>query len=111
MIRKVTAALHWGIVGYLVCYLIAYLLGLPLLRYLPVVQSWTFSPPDGAISMGYFGLLLYGVAGGLLTFFAALMLPERVAIAEKRLSVWVIVVVAGFGLIAALLREGLHWFF
>jgi hypothetical protein len=111
MSRQITSAMLWGIVGYLVCYLSAYLLGLPLLRYLPVMQSWTFAPPDGAISMGYFGLLLYGVAGGLMAFFAALALPERLAIATIRRSVWAIVIVAGFGLMAALLKEGLHWFF
>ncbi len=111
MKQKATAALLWSVAGYLACYLAAYLLGPPLLKYVPLDHAWTFVPAKGAIAMGYFGLLLYALAGAVLTFALAFMVPERILRNHLRHSVWTISLLSCFGLAAALLKEGLHWIF
>ena len=61
--------------------------------------------------MGYFGLLLYGITGGLLALFIALAMPARRLAASLSHSAWAIVIVAGFGLVAAFVKESMHWIF
>jgi hypothetical protein len=56
-----------GLMTFCAVYCLAPVLHLPMLRYFPVLHTWSFSLIPGATSMSYFGLLLYGAlawAGG-----------------------------------------------
>ncbi len=50
----------------LAAYITAHALDLAPIYYLPAAGTWTATPPAGAIAMGYYGLLLTGLAGLLL---------------------------------------------
>ena len=65
-----SGSVRWivGLLGAVVAYLAAYAGWLPAPRYLPVQGAFSMSPPPGTISMGYYGLLLWGAAGYLVGF-------------------------------------------
>jgi hypothetical protein len=46
-------------------YVIAHLMHAPHPHYLPVSGGWVVEPPAGAIAMGYYGVLLYGLGGAV----------------------------------------------
>lgn len=94
--------------GFLVGYLSAYLLGLPLLRYMPIEHAWSWSTTAGSISMGYFGLLLYGAGASVTAMLAGFWLPRRQSV-YSGLTI-ASAAIAILGMLASLVKEGLHWF-
>ena len=100
-----------ALVGALAAYLAGYALGAPLVLYLPVEGTWTFGDrPPGAITMGYYGLMLDGALGWVLGWLLSYAPPLRARLAEPEAvtvasRVAIVVVVA---LLVPLLAELRH---
>lgn len=65
----------------LTCYVLSLAIGGPVLRYLPVSGDWTWHPPEGVISISYYGLILNGALGWILG-----LTLSRLSPLSKRLS-------------------------
>ena len=62
--REVRAAL-WGVSAFAVAYLVAGTLRLPTLAYDPVARATRFTADPSAVSIRYYGDLLWGCACGI----------------------------------------------
>ncbi|MEM6645553.1 MAG: hypothetical protein AAF730_04795 [Bacteroidota bacterium] len=73
-----------ALLGFVLGYGLAYLKLIPAVRYLPELGTWTFNPPPEAISMGWYGVVLWAVIGGGIGF-----LIDRLAPASRqRMLIW-----------------------
>ena len=70
-------ALLLGLIVGMVIYVGTLSLGGPLLRYLPGSGEWTWHPPLGVVSMGYYGLVINGAMGWLLGAALASLPPMK----------------------------------
>jgi len=77
-------------VGFVMGYGLAYLKLIPVLLYLPELGTWTFSPPPEAISMGWYGVVLWAVVGGGLGFLIDRFWPPL----RRRMLMWMGLMVA-----------------
>ncbi|MEE2779981.1 MAG: peroxiredoxin [Myxococcota bacterium] len=93
-------------------YGVTYALGGMMLFYLPVEDVWTFHPPEGAVRISYFGLVLNGVLGALVGGIMG-RVPWMSARLERFSTVrWLSrAVLALFALIwlSSAVKEGSHW--
>ncbi len=94
--------------GALLGYAAAYFFGLPKPIYLPVEGAWTFAPGPESITMGWYGLMLWGLAGAVVALPWARL--SRVQAVCRR--PWVMGVVLAL-LVASMLgiagTEFVHW--
>ena len=68
-------ALFTGMTLFALMYTATAMFYIPVLKYLPMDMQWTFHPPKEAIAMGYYGMLLYGIAAFALGYLVALIPP------------------------------------
>lgn len=73
-----------GLLAGIGAYVAAWALDLPRPFYLPLADAWTFARPQGAIRMGYYGLILWGLAGFLAGWAAAHLPPLARALDRDR---------------------------
>ncbi|RJO67882.1 MAG: hypothetical protein C4523_08175 [Myxococcales bacterium] len=111
-VASAAAARLFALTVGLAVYLGFYLLDGPRLFFLPETRDWTFSPPEGAIPMGYYGLLLNAAAAYALALVAARLplVGERLAAPRVVAALaWIVRVLLVAGLAAVLVRELVHW--
>lgn len=77
-----------GLVLGLTAYVLAHALDAAPLYHLPATGAWVTHPPDGAIAMSYYGLLLTGLAGLLLGLALGALPPIRRALAAPTPARW-----------------------
>lgn len=101
-----------GALAYGLTYSLVKILHLPALKYLPVERAWSFAPSEGAVAMGYYGLLLwaslaFGCGFALGHVPAVRRLFERPRYA--RLLVWACGFAYAFAYLYYLIAELHHW--
>ncbi|MGM0575256.1 MAG: hypothetical protein ACQEXJ_05960 [Myxococcota bacterium] len=93
-------------------YLASYSGVLPAVRYLPVVERWTYDPPEGAVIMGYYGVLLNGTVASLLAWSVARVPGIAQRLGRPGVVRW-LVRIAALAAVAAFLfvfvSEIAHW--
>ncbi|GAB5521597.1 MAG: hypothetical protein RhofKO_38480 [Rhodothermales bacterium] len=93
-----------ALLGFVLGYGVAFLKLVPVLRYLPEVGTWTFTPPPDAISMGWYGILLWALVGSGLGYLADRARPSR-----QRTLLW-LGVASALGLMVYIVwHEGTRW--
>jgi hypothetical protein len=98
-------------------YGIAYLLSVFLkpyvvLKYLPVENSWTLTPPEGVITMSYFGMLMFSAALFAVGYALAFVPPIRRWLATPRgqgIVGWTCLLVYMFAFGFFFVEEISHW--
>lgn len=93
-------------------YVAAYALGLPAPKYLPVTGEWRMTPPENAIKMGYYGLLLWGIAGWTLGYVLGRQPMVQRMLAKPRVCRflgWGSIAVVLFGLVHFVSHELSRW--
>ena len=97
-------ALGLGAAGYVA----AHSLHWPVVNYLPVTGEWTLHEPAGAISMHYFGVVLWGLAFAALGY-AIGSLPGLTRRVGPRVLATFALSMLGGGLVYFLVRELTEW--
>lgn len=97
-------ALTLGVLAYVA----AHSFHFPVLTYLPVTGAWTFDAPKGAITMHYFGVLLYGLAFGALGYGLGHWPQLARRLSTRALATLALSALAG-GLVYFLVRELTAW--
>lgn len=103
-----SAALFLGLALGAVVYVASHSFGWPVLVYLPVSGTWTWHEPAGAISMHYYGVVLWGLTFGAL----GAGLGRIPAIARRlpaRLTITLSMAIFAGSLAYFLIRELTHW--
>ncbi len=82
-----------AVLGAVVGYSASYLFGLPRPLYLPVERTWRMTAGSGILTMGWYGLILWGLAGALAgACLAAIPRVERLW--RRRMAAWALPAIA-----------------
>ena len=100
-----------GAIAAVVVYPLAHLLGPPLPRFLPAIGAWSMAPPEGAISIGYYGYVGAALLAGTLVYMVAALIPELRRRLDRRLVglTRVLGAVTILLLLATFVREMIRW--
>jgi hypothetical protein len=79
-----------ALIGFALAYALPVYAGLPRTFYDPVARRWQWSAALGAIPMGYFGQIAWGIAGALIAGGVAMTLlsRRRARPSERAYALW-----------------------
>ena len=109
--REGLGAMVLGALVAVLTYPAVHLLHLPVPRFLPLEGRFSVAPPDGAISMGYYGALGAALVAGIVAWgVASRVQPLRRARDARRPALGRLRAAgAGLAMAAAFVREMVRW--